>query len=221
MEIRVSSISFVNELTRYTASRLATVRIAALTVLVIAMSLVVSPDPSPTDIGTTALLAALLIAQFRLWDDLADVDFDRVHHPHRVLVASRDVRPYFILVIGLTVLNTVVIAALRSPAQLLAYVLLLAGMAMIYRRRTWSGSWRLVRTQLVLIKYPVFLYLCAQGGLHGNFVWGILAIYLLLSFMDLMTDTTLQSIPARRWLLSLELIALVVILVSLTWSMRI
>ena len=35
------------------------------------------------------LLALLLIAQFRLWDDLADREHDRRAHPERVLVRAR------------------------------------------------------------------------------------------------------------------------------------
>jgi hypothetical protein len=220
MEIKVSSTSFVNELARYAASRLATARIVALTMMVIASSVAVSTHRSPADIGTSALLAGLLIVQFRLWDDLADIDFDRVHHPYRILVTSHDLRPYFILVAGLAILNAAVIATLGSPAQLIAYMLLLAGMATLYRRWTWPGAWRLVRAQLVLIKYPAFLYFCAHDAAPMYLVWSGITTYLLLSLVDLFSDNTLRRLPARRWLLALELAALTFILATFTWSMR-
>lgn len=216
----MSSISFVSELARYAASRLGTARIVALTVLVIAVSLAISTHRSPTDIGTSALLAGLLIAQFRLWDDLADIDFDRIHHPRRILVTSRNVRTYFILVAFLAVLNAAIIAALRSPAQLIAYMLLLAGTATLYRRRAWSGAWRLLRTQLVLIKYPVFLYLCASDGIPEHLIWGGITTYLLLGLVDLASDTTLRTLPAQRWLLTFELTIFIAILAALIWPMR-
>jgi hypothetical protein len=220
MEIKVSSTSFANELARYAANRLITMRVAALVVLVIAVSLAISNHRSPASIGMTALLAGLLIVQFRLWDDLADLDFDRVHHPDRILVASHHVQPYFILVASLAVLNAVIIALLRSPAQLSAYVLLLAGTAILYRRRAWPGAWRLARTQLVLIKYPVFLYLCAQEGAAGNVAGGGIATYLLLSLIDLASDSSLRMLPARRWLLVFEIAAFAIIVVTFTWSMQ-
>ena len=154
----------------------------------------------------------------RLWDDLADLNFDRNNHPDRTLVTSSNIRPYFILVAGLTVLSAMILAVMRPPSHWFTYVLLLAGTAIIYRRQVWPGAWRLVRMQLVLIKYPVFLYLCAQDGTPVSMARSGIAVYLLLSFIDLLSDATLRLLPARRWLLILELALFAVFMGTLLWS---
>lgn len=191
------STSFINELTRYAASRLITMRIAALLILVIAVSLAISTHRSPTDVGTTILLASLLIVQFRLWDDLADLDFDRNHHPDRTLVTSDNIRPFFTLVVSLAVLNTTILAVLRSPGQWFVYILLLVGTAIIYHRRVWPKAWRVVHNQLVLMKYPVILYLCVQDGVTKNLVIGGIAVYILLSLIDLLSNASLHKISKK------------------------
>ena len=48
-------------------------------------------------------LALLLIAQFRLWDDLADREVDRLAHPERVLVRAERIGPYVTVCVGLAI----------------------------------------------------------------------------------------------------------------------
>ena len=50
--------------------------------------------------------ALVLVWQFRLWDDLEDLPFDRIHHPDRVLVAS-GMRGGFVVVVVATVVVVV------------------------------------------------------------------------------------------------------------------
>ena len=121
------------------------------------------------------------------------------------------------LFLALSLVSAASIAILQSLFQLVLYVLLVAGFAAIYRRKTWGGQWRLVRTQAVLIKYPVFLYLCANNAAPGRLGIGGVVLYLLLSIIDLLSDSTLRATSARRWLLAIELSALVILLVTHTW----
>lgn len=202
---------------RYALTRLVTARIAALAALLTVVSVWISTSQSPYDFGKTALLVCLLISQFRLWDDLADYDFDRLHHPDRILVTSHDTGSYWVLFLSLSLVSAAWIGILQPLPQLVLYVLLVAGFAVIYRRKRWDGQWRLVRTQVVLIKYPVFLYLCSNNAALGRLGIGGIALYLLLSIIDLLSDNTLRATSARRWLLSIEISALIVILVTHTW----
>ena len=57
--------------------------------------------------------ALLLLAQFRLWDDLADRARDGIEHPDRVLVRAREVTPAIAICGALAVLN-ICIAVWRS-----------------------------------------------------------------------------------------------------------
>lgn len=220
MEIKVSSISFVNTLTKYAVTRLVTARIVALAALVTIVSIALSAHRTFWDIGTTALLAGCLISQFRLWDDLEDRNFDRVHHPHRILAISDEVNQFYLVVIGLGMLVTIGLAIWRSLTQLLVYGLLLLGFTVFYRLPTWHDTKRLLRTQLVLIKYPVFLYLCAQQTIFNKLVLSALALYVFLSLIDLLSDDALRPLPMRRWLLLIESTAFSIILAIIIWSMK-
>ena len=124
--------------------------------------------------------ALLLLAQFRLWDDLADRARDGVEHPDRVLVRAREVTPAIAFCGALAVLN-ICIAVWRSGMS----VALLGGLNL------GAGAWYLsagtkdpahVRSlagskdpayvrdhpayvPVLLTKYPVFVFVVAGGRL--------------------------------------------------------
>lgn len=112
-------------------------------------------------IGSFALdacSALLLLAEFRLRDDLADRDADAVAHPQRTLVRATSVRPFIALLIALALLNATVTAAARPTASLLILVALHGLFAALYRTR----SRRTIFTdQLLLAKYPAFVVIIA------------------------------------------------------------
>jgi hypothetical protein len=110
--------------------------------------------------------ALLLLAQFRLWDDLADRTRDAVDHPDRVLVRAREVTPAIAFCGALAVLN-ICIAVWRSGTA----VAVLGGLDLA------AGAWYLsagskdpadVRTDpanvlILLAKYPAFVFIVAGG----------------------------------------------------------
>ncbi len=106
---------------------------------------------------TDGLVALVFLAQFRLWDDLADRQRDRARHPARVLVAARDTSPFVALCVWLGIVN-ICIAAWRGgtlAASLLGC--LDAGAAIWYASRS---AGRTVAGDLVLLaKYPAFVLL--------------------------------------------------------------
>lgn len=103
--------------------------------------------------------ALLLVAQFRMWDDLADRDRDAVTKPHRVLQRSGAILPVAIAAVVLGAANCIVVAwrheALLSVGILLG---LNAGMALWYARR---GARNAAGDHLLLAKYPVFVVILA------------------------------------------------------------
>jgi len=73
--------------------------------------------PTAARLAGAAGLAALLLLQFRLWDDLEDRDRDRVAHPERVLVLAPPA-PFrrALAVLGLGNLVVLATAAAATPS---------------------------------------------------------------------------------------------------------
>jgi hypothetical protein len=113
---------------------------------------------SYVSLGWALVLMAVLFVQFRLWDDLEDVQRDRMHHPERVLTYS-PVRPFHALLAALAVVSAALLAT--HELALTYWALLCAGL--------WS-AYRAVRPQLpdpfwrygvLLLKYPAFVVIVA------------------------------------------------------------
>lgn len=113
----------------------------------------------PLVLVTTAAAGLLLLAEFRIWDDVADRRKDAVEHPDRVLVRAENHQRVVELGIALLPLN-LAIAALRDPSfvsvALLAFLHAALGTYYLLRRgRTVLGD------QVLLAKYPAFVCILA------------------------------------------------------------
>ncbi len=154
----MSSNSAAADLMAYGRQRMIRWRVAALAVLIIGLAFVASAPSDALDALARAGLALLLIAQFRLWDDLADREYDRVHHAARVLPRSQAAAWFWAALVLLGTLAVAITVALhQGGAALLIYFGLTILLAGVYH-----GPMRLprfVRAQLVLLKYPVFVVL--------------------------------------------------------------
>ncbi len=122
--------------------------------LVIAGAVVV-PPASWTSYAIDCGFALLLLAQFRLWDDLADRDRDRVEHPGRVLVRNGEGTQVIALCGALAVLN-ICLAVWRDASGVSVGVLaaLTAALAVWYLARTRRS---VAGEQLLLAKYPAMV----------------------------------------------------------------
>jgi 4-hydroxybenzoate polyprenyltransferase len=178
-----------SELVAYARERLCVWRIGALWLLVTALCYAASPSLASREAVVVALLAALLITQFRLWDDIADRDHDRSVHPERVLVNTVFPGVYRLAVVIATMPIAGLIATGAAPAiRLAAYALLCLATALIYR----AGAGTTWRNQLVLLKYPVFVLLCvAQVSVKA--MLAAAAVYLTVSVYD--WKTTKRGMP--------------------------
>ena len=117
-------------------------------------------EPTPARLASAAGLAALLLLQFRLWDDLEDRGRDRATHPERILVVAPPA-PFRCALVAIGVGNLVVLAARSAVAAAGLAVLDVAFLA-AYRLRP-RVSDRLWRFGVLLAKYPVFVALVAAA----------------------------------------------------------
>jgi hypothetical protein len=107
-----------------------------------------------------SLGALFLLAQFRIWDDLADRQKDAVTHPQRVLVRSTSPAPVIGLGMGLLAVN-VALASQRDVTWLSLSLLALLHVALGTYYLLREGR-TLLSDQLLLAKYPVFV--CVLAG---------------------------------------------------------
>jgi len=83
----------------------------------------------------------LLMAQFRLWDDIADRPHDRIAHPERVLVGAPSDTPFRIACGVLAILNASRITApQRSPCWRRSTPGWLSGISAAGRARPWATT---------------------------------------------------------------------------------
>ena len=115
--------------------------------------------PDPWAFGLAFLGAMSLLAQFRIWDDLADRGKDMSAHPERVLVRAPSPGPIAGLGVGLFSIN-VALALQRDTTVLSLFLLALlhAALGVHYLRR---NRRTLLGDQLLLAKYPAFVCILA------------------------------------------------------------
>lgn len=135
-----------------------------------------------------ALLAWLLLACFRLRDDLADRERDRERAPERVLVRARSLQPFARAhALGLVL---ALVALLLVQGTLHARMLVWLGSAFEQAYRQTVGG----RHRWVLLKYPAFVLLLAER--IDVETAGIAAlVYLSLALFERIDDPELAARP--------------------------
>jgi hypothetical protein len=165
-----------------------------------------------------AVLAWTLIAQFRLWDDLADRHEDRVRDPDRDLVRARSLLPFRLLAAALFVGNAAWLA-LPTPRPLLLPFLILSGLLLAW----YAGLRRLIRgpilrSHLLLLKYPTIAYLvAAPPRLLADAVFLILLalVYLTFCVYEVLHDDRCGAAPGAAGVLGLEMAGMAALAVVL------
>src|SRR4029453_16720699 len=97
--------------------------------LVLVLAALQQKSSSSADFAVAYTMALLLVVEFRLWDDLCDVEVDRLEHPDRVLCQLASLGPFWGLVILLAVINfglAVIVRAWWAAAPLMGLHVLLA-----------------------------------------------------------------------------------------------
>ncbi len=213
MENAVSLKSLTNELGRYVSSRFITTPVLLLLVLLMLASWSAAP-PSRHAIGLLdATLLALLVLQFRLWDDLVDVISDRLRHPDRVLVQASSLTPFYVLLAVLFALTLSITAWSRpwpAAALLLAFEAMLA---VWYRGRDDMQS--TLNYHLVLGKYPLIVLIVgarSEGAMGAHLALAASSVFLFLCVYEVLHDVCLRTrvaVQAAR----LECLALLLMLI--------
>ena len=144
-------------------------------------------------------LAWLLLAQFRLWDDLVDRDADRKRHPHRVLARTTHVGRYVLLCLALTIVNVLALRSRERPEISLPLLALLTlALAVAYTEAARSPAVDLIR----LAKYPVFVLVVAAsqpgGATTATYVMAITAFVAAVAYEVWHDPETPLRLPERR-----------------------
>lgn len=151
---------FRTEGRQYLGERVLKARIGLLWLLLLAGALLVGDYPLAR-LPWLALAGAVFVLAFRLWDDLADLEYDRRRHPQRCLVRSLDVRPFRTTLWLLLAALAGLFATLADGARALAFLGLVAAFLAMYRVTGNRHELRPLRALLVLAKYPAFVLLLA------------------------------------------------------------
>ncbi|MEE3370523.1 MAG: hypothetical protein VX346_14385 [Planctomycetota bacterium] len=215
------SKSLGSDICAYVQTRLLLPRIGALASLVLLAAWCHSmPQSLPADWRDALidmLLAALLLTQFRIWDDLADVPLDRRIQPNRTLCNTSHRRSFQVIVI---VLAAAAASLVTNPADPTA-LSLLGGLTLLMicwywfpPRPTWSG----LNYHIVLLKYPVFILLIGSRGNplsgHTASLRVVVAVYLLLCVFEVFHDRMLRQRTRFCVLASVEAFLLICVGIS-------
>jgi hypothetical protein len=119
------------------------------------------------DVLWNVVLAGFLVIQFRLWDDLNDINNDRISHPDRVLCRLAAHSHFQIVAMILFVLNSIALSLTKSLHTVTVFAVLNGTFLLWYRAlRDWFGTF--LHVHFVLTKYPVFAFLISGEPLSGR-----------------------------------------------------
>lgn len=190
------------------AERLSLLQFAPLALL-IASAACLGSKAGAMQLFVNAIVALMLLTQFRLWDDLVDANRDRSLHPQRVLAASGDRRVFVAACIVLAVSNACALHALAGITTVTGFVILNALLAAWYAGHSMRG---IVHLHVLLLKYPAFVGLLGAPAWTRSTLAGATAVYTAICLFDLRDRTALRT-GVLNGLYALHGLALVVLAV--------
>jgi 4-hydroxybenzoate polyprenyltransferase len=179
----------------YLGERILKVRIVLL-VLMLLTGVVVTRADAMANLHWLLLATCLFVLAFRLWDDLADLEFDRLHHPDRCLVRSADLRPFYAAQWLLLASLAGFLMIFPQGGRILPFLGLVAAFLAIYRVTASRPRLRSMRTVLVLVKYPAFVFLLAHRPDEPATLLTALVVYLLPLLDELRSTGPGMLVPA-------------------------
>jgi 4-hydroxybenzoate polyprenyltransferase len=212
MEIAALSVLPIEELARYTRTRVPAKIYLPLALFLCTAALADGQPMEPINLTLAFALAVSLLFQFRLWDDLSDREFDRLDHPERVLVKTSAVIFFWALVFAAFLLNFTLIAALTGPRwRLEAFMFLNVASLLWYPWLRKLCRNEIAGSHVVLGKYPIFIYLLSGESAATSSVrlaLAMLLVYLCFCVYELLHDAKLNRVPGALKLLAGEMTAL-------------
>jgi hypothetical protein len=188
MEIAVSSASWIADLGAYLRTRFPPRRFVPL-----ALFLALAAGASLW----YALLALPWLLQFRLADDLADRERDRLRHPDRILVRAAPLP--FRVFLGLLTAGNVALAAWWLPPPRWAEYLVLTGLFLAWYALPRHRLPPLAAGLPVLLKYPAFVHLLREPGAANG--WALVLVGACFVAHEFLHDPQLQAEAGGRGML--------------------
>ncbi|MBC7965883.1 MAG: hypothetical protein H7Z17_08155 [Fuerstia sp.] len=157
----------MNDFLRYRRERLPMPLVLSVAALLTVAATAVSERVRAADVVWNVALAGLLMIQFRLWDDLNDIDKDRIDHPDRVLCRLVSHSHFRFVLAILFIINSVALSLSKSPQSATVFVVLNVVFLLWYSvLRGYFNAF--LHVHLVLTKYPVFAFLIADEPTSKN-----------------------------------------------------
>lgn len=157
----------MNDLTRYRRERLPGTLVLTVAVLLALAGMAATTQFDAAIFCWNLILAAVLMIQFRLWDDLMDVDTDRLQFPDRVLCRLESHRPFWLGVLLLFAINCAAIGFFKSWTTAVVFVSLnIVFFVWYYLVRGYFS--RFLNVMFVLAKYPAFTFVIADAPALKN-----------------------------------------------------
>ena len=171
--------------------------------------------PTVRDAVISCFLAYTLVLVFRVADDLADLDSDRLRHPGRVLVQASSVTPIVVLAFVIAAGDVMIVLWQPRPAERLTVLAAISLFLLLWyfvRARLRTGP--LASAHVILVKYPVVsLLTCA----HWDYLtlptalpfFG--ALYLGMCIYEQLHDRAVRESRGGTWIFAAEVGLLVCI----------
>jgi 4-hydroxybenzoate polyprenyltransferase len=145
-----------------------------------------------------------LIVAFRVWDDLADRDIDRIRHPARVLARAGTVAPMVWVAVSAAVVSLLAVLAAGDAGRRLGAMAVLALLLWgWYRVRATLGAGPLANAQVLLLKYPAIAVIAASPDRRLPTLPEGLALlallYCALCLYEIADDPTVRASRGARW----------------------
>ena len=215
MEIAALFNWSTSELLRYRRTRMPVTLIGPLTMFLCTAALATGWPAAASTWMLNLVLAVLLITEFRLWDDLSDVDSDRVIFPERLLCQTKSLVGFRIVLGLLFAVNVILLAANKSELSLITFLVLNFLVLAWYSVRGRIRFSSVFSQTIVLLKYPVFVYLLSSntGGRESMLTssYAMSLTFLCFCIYELLHDSRIGPIQYVHKLLMMEIMAMVLV----------
>ncbi len=210
-EIEAVSKWSTNDVLQYWSSRMPPGIYLPMVLFLGMASLTAGWPTRPASLVVNLLLAYSLVLQFRLWDDLSDVERDRVEHPERTLCRTKRMKLFRWILFGLFVMNFGLIVWLKPVNVVVVFLSLNWVFWLWYRmpQQNRLNDW--LSYHFVLLKYPIFVYLIrpdATGTATGSLLLAMVLVYLCFCVYEVLHDPSLRTFRGINIWLAVEMIAL-------------
>lgn len=161
------------------------------------------------------ILAYTLVLVFRIGDDLADLRYDRLHHPTRVLVQSSSLTPIIFLALVIAAGDIVMMLFQPRPGKRIAvFAALSLFLFLWYQQRTRLRVGPLFSAHVVLLKYPVIALLTSSNWDQLTLRTALpptAALYLGMCIYEQVHDRTVRETRGANWIFAAEMGLLLVV----------